>query len=60
MKRGWKILIGVVAVLAVLLVVNALIIGSQTKGTEITIDGGEILELPGGSVQVYEQGPTAS
>ncbi len=58
MKRRWKILIGVVTVLAALLVVNSLIIGSQTKGAEVTIDGGEILELPGGSVQVYEQGPT--
>jgi pimeloyl-ACP methyl ester carboxylesterase len=57
-KRRWKILIGVVVVLAVLLAVNAVVIDNQTKGSEVTIEGGEILELPGGDVQVFEQGPT--
>ncbi len=52
MKRRWKILIGVVVALAVLLAVNAIVVDNETKEAEITVDGGEILTLPGGDVQV--------
>ncbi|MGI8461875.1 MAG: alpha/beta fold hydrolase [Solirubrobacterales bacterium] len=54
MKRRWKILIGVVVVLAVLLGLNTIALDNQTKGAEVTIEGGEILELEGGEVQIYE------
>src|ERR687891_3018421 len=57
MRRGWKILIAVVVVLAALLAVNALIVDNQTKEAEVTVEGGQILSLPGGDVQVVEQGP---
>lgn len=57
MRRGWKILIGVLVALAVLLAVNAVIVDNQTKGAEVTVEGGQILSLPGGDVQVVEQGP---
>ena len=56
MKRRWKILIGVLVGLAVLLVVNALVVDSETKDAEVTIDGGQIISLPGGDVQVLEEG----
>ncbi len=56
MRRGWKILIGVVVALAVLLVVNTIIVDNETKEAELTIDGGEILQLPGGNVQVLDEG----
>ncbi len=56
MRRGWKILIGVLIALAVLLVVNTLVVNGQTKDAETTIDGGRIISLPGGDVQVFEQG----
>lgn len=56
MKRRWKILIGVLAALAALLAINTIIVNGQTKAAEVTIDGGEILNLPGGAVQVFEQG----
>ena len=59
MRRAWKILIGVVVVLAVLLGVNALVTGAETKPAEVTEPGGRILSLPGGDLQVVERGPRA-
>jgi pimeloyl-ACP methyl ester carboxylesterase len=57
MGRGWKILIGVVIVLGVLLALNALATDSETKSAEVTVPGGRILSLPGGDLQVVEGGP---
>jgi pimeloyl-ACP methyl ester carboxylesterase len=59
MGRGWKILIGVVAAVAVLLAVNTLIVENQTKPAEVTVPGGRILHLEGGDMQVLEKGPRA-
>ena len=55
--RRWKILIGVVVVLAALLVVNAIVLDGQTKSAEVTVEGSQVLELPGGDVQVTDSGP---
>jgi len=57
MRRGWKILIGVVAVLAVLIAVNALVIDGETKSATVTEPGGRIVSLPGGDMEVVERGP---
>lgn len=57
MRRGWKILIALVIALAVLLAVNTVIVNNQTKEAEVTIEGGEIMSLPAGDVQVVDQGP---
>jgi len=57
MRRGWKILIGVVAVLVVLLGLNALTVDHETKSAEVTEPGGEILDLAGGQLEVVEKGP---
>jgi pimeloyl-ACP methyl ester carboxylesterase len=59
-KRRWKILIGALVALAVLLTVNTIVLDQQTKAAEVTVSGGRILELPGGALQVVEQGPTAT
>jgi pimeloyl-ACP methyl ester carboxylesterase len=59
MRRGWKILIGVVVALAILLTLNTVAIDNQTKGAEVTVSGGKILKLAGGDIQVKEVGPTA-
>jgi pimeloyl-ACP methyl ester carboxylesterase len=59
-RRGPKILIAVLAVLAALLAVNTVVVDSQTKDAEVTVDEGEILTTPGGDVQVVEQGPTGA
>jgi pimeloyl-ACP methyl ester carboxylesterase len=57
MRTGWKILIGVLVVLAVLLALNAIALDNETREAEATIDGGRVLTLGGGEVQVYEEGP---
>jgi pimeloyl-ACP methyl ester carboxylesterase len=57
-RRGWKILIGVLVALAILLTVNTIILNQETKAAKVTVSGGRILDLPGGAVQVVEQGPT--
>jgi pimeloyl-ACP methyl ester carboxylesterase len=57
MRRGWKILIAVVAALAVLLGVNALVTGAETESAEVTEPGGRIVSLPGGELEVLEKGP---
>jgi pimeloyl-ACP methyl ester carboxylesterase len=57
MRRGWKILIGVIAAILVLLVLNAVVTGKETKSAEVTVAGGEIVKLPGGDLQVVDSGP---
>jgi hypothetical protein len=57
-RRRWKVLIGAVIALAILLAVNTIVIDQQTKPPGVTVKGGRILDLPGGAVQVVEQGPT--
>jgi len=49
--------IGVVLVLVVLLVVNALVVDGETDSAHVTVPGGRILRLPGGDLQVRERGP---
>jgi pimeloyl-ACP methyl ester carboxylesterase len=57
MRRGWKILIAVIAVLVVLVAVNAVVVSDETKSAEVNEPGGRILRLPGGEMQVVEHGP---
>ena len=59
MRRAWKVFIGLVIVLAVLLAANTIALNNETKPAEATVDGGEILELSGGDVQVTDDGPTS-
>ena len=56
MRRGWKIAFGLLAVLAVLLGVNAFTTSSQTKEAEVTTEDGRILNLSRGDVQVTDSG----
>jgi pimeloyl-ACP methyl ester carboxylesterase len=57
MRRGWKIALGIVAALAVLLAVNTVIVDHEAKSAEATEPGGRILDLDGGEMQVVEHGP---
>jgi pimeloyl-ACP methyl ester carboxylesterase len=57
MRRGWKILIGVVVTLIVLLGLNALSVDRETKAAGVTEAGGKILDLSGGDLEVVERGP---
>jgi pimeloyl-ACP methyl ester carboxylesterase len=55
MSRGARVGLAIVGALAVLLALNTVIVDGQTKDAEVTVDGGEILELPAGDVQVLDQ-----
>jgi pimeloyl-ACP methyl ester carboxylesterase len=57
MRRGWKILIGAVVALAVLLVLNALSIDHETKSATVTEAGGELVNVGGRQLEVVESGP---
>jgi pimeloyl-ACP methyl ester carboxylesterase len=57
-KRRWKVLIGVVVALVVLLAINTVVVDQQTKGAGVNVDGAEIISLPGGEIQVKVDGPT--
>ena len=58
--RGWlKVLLGVLAALFVLLILNAVVLDHQTKSAEVTVDGATILPLPGGDLQVLDTGAGA-
>lgn len=57
MRRRWKIALGVIAALAVVLAVNAAIVERETKPAAVTVPGGRILHLSGGDMQVLERGP---
>lgn len=57
MAKRWRVLIGAIAVLAVLLAINTLVVEGETKPASVTMPGGRILRLPGGDMQVLEKGP---
>ena len=52
-----KILIGVLGAVVALLAINTLIVEGETKSAEVTVPGGQVLELPEGEVQYAEYGP---
>jgi pimeloyl-ACP methyl ester carboxylesterase len=58
-KRRWKIALGLLGALVVLLVVNAVISGSQTKEAGLTAEAGQILQLSRGDLQVTDSGEPA-
>lgn len=60
MRRGWKIVVGVVVALVVLLALNAVIVDHETKSASVTEPGGRLLRLPGGEIQVVEKGPMSA
>lgn len=60
MRRWLKVLLAIVAALVLLLILNAVVLDRQTKGAEVTIDGAEIVRLPGGDLQVLDSGPAPS
>ena len=57
MRRGWKIAIGVVVAVVVLLALNTVIVDHETKSASVTEPGGRLLKLPGGELEVVEKGP---
>jgi pimeloyl-ACP methyl ester carboxylesterase len=55
MRRGGKLLLGLLVVLAALLAVNTVVLDSQTKRAELTVDGAEIVELSAVDLQVLDE-----
>jgi pimeloyl-ACP methyl ester carboxylesterase len=60
MGRSGKIAIGLALVLGVLLGLNALVTGAETKPAEVTQPDGRILGLRGGQLQVVDRGPRSA
>jgi pimeloyl-ACP methyl ester carboxylesterase len=54
LRRRWKILIGILVGLAVLLAVNTVIVDNETKQAAVNFPGAKILSLPGGDLQVAD------
>jgi pimeloyl-ACP methyl ester carboxylesterase len=58
MRTAWKLLIAILVLLAILIAINTIVVDQETKGASVTVDGGRILELPGGSeLQVTDTRP---
>jgi pimeloyl-ACP methyl ester carboxylesterase len=55
MSRGAKIALGILVALAALLAINTIIVNGQTKDAGVDVDGGQILHLPSGDVQVLDE-----
>jgi pimeloyl-ACP methyl ester carboxylesterase len=58
MRRGARLAIFLLLVVAALLVVNTLILDSQTKSAEVTEEGGKIMRLSSVDLQVVDQPAT--
>jgi len=56
MHRRWKILIGVVVGLFVLLILNSLVVTNETKDAETTVEGAQLIDAFGGELQVTDTG----
>jgi pimeloyl-ACP methyl ester carboxylesterase len=56
MRRRWKILIGVVAGILVLLVLNSIVVTNETKDAETTVEGAQLVDAFGGELQVTDTG----
>jgi pimeloyl-ACP methyl ester carboxylesterase len=57
MSRWLKVLLAVLGALLVLMLLNAVVSDHQTKSAELTVDGARIVSLPGGDLQVLDEGP---
>jgi pimeloyl-ACP methyl ester carboxylesterase len=53
-RLRWKVLLGVLAALAVLLGLNTVVLDRETEQAEVTVPGGKILSLNGGDLQVVD------
>jgi len=54
LKRRWKILIYLLVALAALALLNTFVTNSETEPAEVTVEGAEILAVPGGDLQVLD------
>lgn len=57
MKRRWKVISGLVVVLLALAVLNAFAANRETEPARVTVEGGQVVELAGGALQVLDVPP---
>ncbi|MGH2957346.1 MAG: alpha/beta fold hydrolase [Solirubrobacterales bacterium] len=55
-SRWFKVTVGVLAGLVLLLLLNAVTVSNETKQAEVNADGGELVETSYGSLQVVDEG----
>jgi pimeloyl-ACP methyl ester carboxylesterase len=55
-SRWLKILLGILAGIIVLLVLNAIAVSQQTEDAEVNVDGAELVETSYGALQVLDEG----
>ena len=60
MRRGWKILIALVVIIAELLAVNTVVVDGETKPAEVNVDGGKIMKLNSVDLQVVDRPATGA
>ncbi|HVY77441.1 MAG TPA: alpha/beta fold hydrolase [Solirubrobacterales bacterium] len=60
MGRGWKVLIGILVALVVLLALNAVIVDRETKSASVTETGGKIVGVGGTELEVVDTGPRSA
>ncbi len=58
MRRGWKILLALVVVIAALLAVNTVVVDGETKPAEVNVEGGKIMKLNSVDLQVVDRPAT--
>lgn len=59
MRRGLRILLGVLVLLIALAIVNAIVLDNQRRSAEVTAPEGEILELSSVDLQIVDRPATA-
>lgn len=55
-RRWFKITLGILAGLVLLLLLNAVTVSNETEDAEVNADGGELVETSYGSLQVVDEG----
>lgn len=59
MSRWLKVLLVVLVALIALLVLNAITVGNETKDAEVNVEGAELVDTSGGTLQVLDEGDPA-
>lgn len=59
MSRWLKVLLVVLVALIALLALNAITVGNETKDAEVNVEGAELVDTSGGTLQVLDEGDAA-
>lgn len=59
MSRWVKVVLALLVAFVALLVLNAITVGNETEDAEVNVEGAELIETAGGTLQVLEEGNRA-